>query len=259
VVLHRDNLDHVHEIIALAERLAADRLELANTQYLGWALLNRRALLPTREQLDRARRAAAEAKRRLKGRMEVLFVLPDYYSEFPKACMDGWGRRFLLLSPDGLALPCHVAHTLPGVEWANVRDRPLSEIWHRSPGFELFRGEAWMPEPCRSCDRRALDFGGRRCQAVHLTGNAGAPDPGFLLAGLLDVLLPQRVLVSWLGGEHLGRGILIGWAAGLAMPGGPYVFFPVAANLFRNGAAAGPLITLLTAKTLVSPVRTLTY
>ena len=189
VVLHRDNLDHVPEIIALAERLAVDRLELANTQYLGWALLNRRALLPTREQLDRARRAAAEAKRRLKGRMEVLFVLPDYYSEFPKACMDGWGRRFLLLSPDGLALPCHVAHTLPGVEWVSVRDRPLSEIWHRSPGFELFRGEAWMPEPCRSCDRRALDFGGCRCQAFHLTGNAAATDPACSLSpdhGLIE-------------------------------------------------------------------------
>ena len=189
VVLHRDNLDHVPEIIALAERLAVDRLELANTQYLGWALLNRRALLPTREQLDRARRAAAEARRRLKGRIEVLFVLPDYYSEFPKACMDGWGRRFLLLSPDGLALPCHVAHTLPGVEWANVRDRPLSEIWHRSPGFELFRGEAWMPEPCRSCDRRALDFGGCRCQAFHLTGNAAATDPACSLSpdhGLIE-------------------------------------------------------------------------
>jgi len=119
----------------------------------------------------------------------VLFVLPDYYSEFPKACMDGWGRRFLLLSPDGLALPCHVAHTLPGVEWASVRDRPLAEIWHRSPGFELFRGEAWMPEPCRSCDRRALDFGGCRCQAFHLTGNAAATDPACSLSpdhGLIE-------------------------------------------------------------------------
>ncbi len=189
VVLHRDNLDHVPEIIALAERLAVDRLELANTQYLGWALLNRRALLPTREQLDRARRAAGEAKQRLKGRMEVLFVLPDYYSDFPKACMDGWGRRFLLVSPDGLALPCHVAHTLPGVEWESVRDRPLSEIWRESPGFNLFRGLAWMPEPCRSCDRRAIDFGGCRCQAFHLTGDAAATDPACSLSpdhGLIE-------------------------------------------------------------------------
>jgi len=121
--------------------------------------------------------------------MEVLFVLPDYYSEFPKACMDGWGRRFILLSPDGLALPCHVAHTLPGIEWENVRHRPLSEIWGQSPGFELFRGEAWMPEPCRSCDRRALDFGGCRCQAFHLTGNAAATDPACVLSpdhGLIE-------------------------------------------------------------------------
>jgi PqqA peptide cyclase len=189
VVLHRDNLDHVPDIIALAERLAADRLELANTQYLGWALLNRRALLPSREQLDCARRAALEAKRRLKGRMEVLFVLPDYYSDFPKACMDGWGRRFIVLSPDGLALPCHVAHSLPGIEWESVRDRPLSEIWHQSRGFRLFRGEAWMPEPCRSCDRRAVDFGGCRCQAFHLTGDAAATDPACSLSpdhGLIE-------------------------------------------------------------------------
>jgi len=140
VVLHRDNLERVAEIIELAERLAVDRLELANTQYLGWALLNRHALLPTRDDLDRARGVAQEAKRRLRGRMEVLFVLPDYYSDFPKACMDGWGRRFILVSPDGLALPCHLAHTLPDMEWESVRDQPLSEIWHRSPGFERFRG-----------------------------------------------------------------------------------------------------------------------
>ena len=182
VVLHRDNLGRVAEIIELAERLAVDRLELANTQYLGWALLNRRALLPTREQLDAARVVAAAAKRRLKGRMEVLFVLPDYYSEFPKACMDGWGRRFMLVSPDGLVLPCHVAHTLPGVEWENARDRPLGEIWRESPGFALYRGEEWMMEPCRSCDRRAIDFGGCRCQAFHLTGNAAATDPACTLS-----------------------------------------------------------------------------
>jgi pyrroloquinoline quinone biosynthesis protein E len=189
VVLHRDNLDHVPELIALAERLSVDRLELANTQYLGWALVNRQALLPTREQLERARGVALDARRRLKGRMEILFVLPDYYSDFPKACMDGWGRRFIVMSPDGLALPCHLAHTLPGIEWENVRHRPLGEIWHRSAGFERFRGLDWMPEPCRSCDRRALDFGGCRCQAFHLTGVAAATDPACSLApdhGLIE-------------------------------------------------------------------------
>ena len=123
VVLHRENLDRVPEIIALAESLQADRLELANTQYLGWALVNRRALLPTREQLDRARDVARAARQRLLGRMEVLFVIPDYYAEFPKSCMDGWGRRFIVISPDGLALPCHAAHTLPGLTFDRVQDR----------------------------------------------------------------------------------------------------------------------------------------
>ena len=171
VVLHRENLDRVADVIALAESLGADRLELANTQYLGWALVNRRMLLPTREQLDAARDVARMARRRLQGRMEVLFVTPDYYAEFPKACMDGWGRRFLVVAPDGLVLPCHVAHTLPGLAF-----------WRQSKAFEAFRGEAWMPEPCRSCDRRAIDFGGCRCQAYHLTGDAAATDPACSLA-----------------------------------------------------------------------------
>ncbi|HEU5193853.1 MAG TPA: SPASM domain-containing protein, partial [Methylomirabilota bacterium] len=176
-VLHRDNLDHVADVIALAERLSADRLELANTQYLGWALRNRTQLLPTREQLDRARDIARAARRRLSGKMEVLFVTPDYYAEFPKACMDGWGRRFLVISPEGLVLPCHVAHTLPGLTFDSVKTAPLADIWRGSPGLNAFRGEAWMPEPCRSCDRRTQDFGGCRCQAYHLTGNAAATDP----------------------------------------------------------------------------------
>ena len=176
-VLHRENLDRVEEVIALAERLQADRLELANAQYVGWALTNRTALLPTREQLERARVVAGRARERLRGRMEVLFVTPDYYAEVPKACMDGWGRRFLLISPDGLVLPCHAAHTLPGIEFDSVTERPLSDIWRDSPGFAAFRGEEWMPEPCRSCDRRAVDFGGCRCQAYQLTGNAAATDP----------------------------------------------------------------------------------
>src|SRR5438874_4651314 len=150
-VLHRENLDHVEEVVALAEALSADRLELANTQYVGWALANRRALLPTAAELDRARRASAAAHARLRGRMEILFVMPDYYSEFPKACMDGWGRRFIVVSPDGLALPCHAAHTLPGLSFENVKDRHLEAIWGQSGAFNAFRGEAWMPEPCRSC------------------------------------------------------------------------------------------------------------
>jgi pyrroloquinoline quinone biosynthesis protein E len=181
-VLHRENLDRIADVVALAEALGADRLELANTQYLGWALPNRAALLPTRAQLARARAVAAEARDRLRGRMEVLFVTPDYYADLPKACMDGWGRRFIVLSPDGLALPCHAAHTLPGLAWQSVRDRPLGEIWRDSPGFRAFRGLDWMPEPCRSCDRRELDWGGCRCQAYHLTGDAAATDPTCRLA-----------------------------------------------------------------------------
>jgi PqqA peptide cyclase len=182
VVLHRHNLDRVPEIIALAESLAADRLELANTQYLGWALLNRPALLPTREQLERARAVAAAARDRLRGTMEVLFVIPDYYARFPKSCMDGWGRRFMVISPDGLVLPCHVAHTLPGLRFDNVRDRALAEIWNDSPGLNAFRGEDWLPEPCRSCERRSEDFGGCRCQAFHLTGDAAVTDPACSLS-----------------------------------------------------------------------------
>ena len=176
-VLHRENLDRIGEVVALAESLAADRLELANTQYLGWALVNRAALLPTREQLDRAREVARAARQRLQGRMEVLFVTPDYYADFPKSCMDGWGRRFIVVAPDGLVLPCHAAHTLPGFAFDNAKDRSLAEIWRGSAAFNAFRDEAWMPEPCRSCDRRTVDFGGCRCQAFHLTGNAAATDP----------------------------------------------------------------------------------
>ena len=188
-VLHRENLDRVEEIIALAEKVGADRLELANTQYLGWALANRAALLPTRSQLVRAREIAAAARERLRGRMEILYVTPDYYAEYPKACMDGWGRRFIVVSPDGLVLPCHAAHTLPGLAFESVRERPLREIWRSSPSFDAFRGEDWMPEPCRSCDRRTQDFGGCRCQAYHLTGNAAATDPACRLSpdhGLIE-------------------------------------------------------------------------
>ncbi len=185
VVLHRENLDRVPEIIALAESLHADRLELANTQYLGWALVNRRALLPTREQLDRARDVARAARQRLLGRMEVLFVIPDYYAEFPKSCMDGWGRRFIVITPDGLVLPCHAAHTLPGLTFDRVQDRSLDEIWHHSEAFNAYRGEAWMPEPCRSCDTadrrlRRLPLPGvppdrqRRCDGSGLLARAGS-------------------------------------------------------------------------------------
>lgn len=189
VVLHRHNLARVPDFVALAEALHADRLELANAQYQGWALPNRAWLLPTPAQLEQARGVAAAAHQRLKHRMEVLFVLPDYYSEFPKPCMNGWGQRFILIAPDGLVLPCHQAHTLPGLSFPNLRDHALHWIWHESPGFQVFRGEAWMQEPCRSCAHRTRDFGGCRCQAWHLTGDATATDPTCRLA-------PQHTLIE---------------------------------------------------------------
>jgi len=177
VVLHRENLGRVDRLIELAEQMGAHRLELANTQYLGWALANRARLLPTRSQLDRARDLADKARDRLRGRMEVLFVLPDYYAGFPRACMDGWARRFIVVAPDGLALPCHEAHTLPGFRFPNVRDESLEVAWNDSEAFRRFRGEEWMPEPCKSCDKRHIDFGGCRCQAFHLAGDAALTDP----------------------------------------------------------------------------------
>lgn len=194
-VLHRENLGRVPQVIALAEELAADRLELANTQYLGWALLNRTALLPSPEQLDRARQVALAARERLKGKMEVLFVFPDYYRDFPMSCMDGWGRRFLLVSPDGLALPCHVAHSIPGLRFETVGTRPLAEIWASTDGLGRFRGSEWMPEPCRSCERRDIDFGGCRCQAYFLTGDLTATDP-------VCVKAPRHDLVEAARGEQ---------------------------------------------------------
>jgi len=177
IVLHRENLHEIAEIITMAERLKADRLELANVQYLGWALRNRNALLPTKEQVDEARLVAREAKKRLAGTMEVLFVIPDYYAEFPKTCMGGWGQKFILVAPNGLVSPCHLAHTISGMHLPSVQNYSLEEIWFESSGFNQFRGEAWMPEECRTCERRHVDFGGCRCQAFHLTGDAGKTDP----------------------------------------------------------------------------------
>jgi pyrroloquinoline quinone biosynthesis protein E len=192
VVLHRHNLDRIAGHITLAEELGAHRVELANTQYHGWALANRAALLPEQAQLERAREIAQAAAARLDGRMEVLFVLPDHFSRHPKACMGGWARRYIVVAPDGVALPCHNARSIAGLEWENVRDRALRDIWQRSPAFERFRGEAWMPEPCRSCDRRALDFGGCRCQAFALTGDAAATDPACSLSPQHHLIVSAR-------------------------------------------------------------------
>jgi PqqA peptide cyclase len=179
VVLHRHNLDRVDQIIALAEELGARRLELANTQYQGWATINRAALMPTRAQIEAGEQAVARARERLGARMEILWVLPDYYEEFPKPCMGGWGREAMVITPNGDVLPCQAATTIPGLEFDNVRERPLGEIWFESQAFQRFRGTDWMAEPCRSCpfERQEIDFGGCRCQALLLTGDPENADP----------------------------------------------------------------------------------
>jgi pyrroloquinoline quinone biosynthesis protein E len=183
-------------IIALAERVGADRLELANTQYLGWALANKSALLPSREQLDRAFAVASEARARQRGTMEMVFVTPDYYAEWPRACMDGWARRYVHVAPSGLVLPCHAAHTLPGLSFQSVRDLPLRTIWSDSPGLAHFRGHAWMPEPCASCPRKEIDHGGCRCQAYHLAGDAGATDPACSRSAAHGIIEAARLAAS---------------------------------------------------------------
>jgi PqqA peptide cyclase len=176
VVLHRQNIDRVAGVLGLAQELEADRIELANTQYYGWAWRNRDGLLPSRAQLERAEAVVRAARERLKDRMEIIYVIPDYYSRYPKPCMGGWGRRQLTVVPNGDVLPCPTAHDVP-LPRASVRERPLAWIWAQSPLFQHFRGTGWMPDPCRGCDRRELDFGGCRCQAFQLTGDAARTDP----------------------------------------------------------------------------------
>ncbi len=176
VVLHRRNLLRIPELVALAKRLDAHRLELANTQYYGWALLNREVLLPTGAQLEAASAAVARARRE-QPCPEIVFVMPDYHRDRPKPCMGGWGRKTIVVAPDGSVLPCHAAAALPDLEFYSVAERSLVECWRDAPGMNAFRGEAWMREPCRGCPERARDFGGCRCQAFLLGGDAAATDP----------------------------------------------------------------------------------
>ena len=176
-VMHRRNLDRVDEMIRLACELGARRLEVACVQFHGWATLNRRALMPTRAQAERAGAAVGAARERLRGVLVVDFVPPDHHARYPKACMGGWGSTGLNVMPDGTALPCHAATTLPGLAFERVQDRPLAEIWYDSAAFNAFRGESWMQEPCRSCERRQIDRGGCRCQAMAIAGDPAATDP----------------------------------------------------------------------------------
>jgi pyrroloquinoline quinone biosynthesis protein E len=177
VVLHRLNIDHVEQILGMAEALGAQYVELANTQYYGWAWLNREQLLPSRAQLERAEAVTQRFRERIGSRMKIYFVVPDYFETRPKACMSGLGSVFLAIAPDGVAMPCHAARMLPGLTLPNVRDSDIRTIWYDSPAFNCFRGEAWMKEPCRDCPERSKDFGGCRCQAYLLTGDAANADP----------------------------------------------------------------------------------
>lgn len=189
VVLHRGNLDRLPAIIDLAASWGADRLELANTQYYGWALDNRQALMPTAEQVAVAQDVADRAREQYRGRMQILYVLPDYYEQYPKPCYAGWGNVYIVVTPDGRALPCHGATHLPMLRPDSVRERSLGWIWEHSDTFNIFRGDEWMKEPCRSCPRKAVDFGGCRCQAFILTGDAAQTDP-------VCTLSPNRAIVD---------------------------------------------------------------
>ena len=189
VVLHRANIGRLRGIIALAESLGATRLELANTQYYGWGFLNRRQLFPTHAQAQTALQIALAEKQRLAGQMEVLYVLPDFYEDRPKPCMNGWGRRYLTVNPAGNVLPCPTASGIPGMRFENVRERALRWIWEESESFNRFRGTDWMPKLCRECPQREVDFGGCRCQAALLTGDPNATDP-------VCTLTPSRAIVD---------------------------------------------------------------
>jgi PqqA peptide cyclase len=177
VVLHRLNIDHIDQILEMAEAMGADHVELANSQYYAWALKNRTYLMPSAEQLRKAEETTNRFRKKIGNKMKLYFIVPDYYAERPKACMNGWGSVFLNVAPDGLALPCHEARMLPGLTFPNVREHEMAWIWNESPAFNAYRGESWMQEPCSSCDERTKDFGGCRCQAFQLTGDATNADP----------------------------------------------------------------------------------
>jgi len=204
-VIHRGNIGQIPEMLAIAESSSATRIEFANVQYYGWAFANRENLLPTREQLDRSLELIKQAQDRLKGKIRIESVVPDYYAKYPKACMGGWGRKLMLITPSGDALPCHAAQVIPRLSFANVKDQGLREIWENSDAFQKFRGEEWMQEPCRSCDRREQDFGGCRCQALLLAGNPAATDPVCSLSPLrpkVDAILASVNTIPLVGAQH---------------------------------------------------------
>ena len=195
-VMHRANIEHIADMVDLALALGASRVEIAHVQYYGWALKNRAMLMPTREQVMRAAAAVEELRARHHGRIVIDAVVPDYYARLPKPCVGGWGRRSLNVTPAGKVLPCHAAESIPGLEFWNVREHSLADIWANSPAFNAFRGTAWMKEPCASCPKREEDFGGCRCQAFALTGDAARDRPG----------LPSRPEPCTGGGARRGPG-----------------------------------------------------
>lgn len=196
VVMHAKNLSRIGEMIDLAASLGAVRVEVASTQYHGWALENRASLLASREALEEASGIARERRLRYEGSLDVIYVLPDYVTGVPKPCMDGWGQRSLTVAPDGKVLPCPGATCIKTLTFDDVRTRPLADIWGASAAFEAFRGEAWMPEPCASCERRAIDFGGCRCQAFALTGDAARTDPTCAKAPDHGIVLRARAVAE---------------------------------------------------------------
>jgi pyrroloquinoline quinone biosynthesis protein E len=181
-VIHRQNIHELKQMLAIVEEYKPGTVEFASVQYYGYAMANRSSLLPTREQLDFCVNTLKKAEERLKGKTRIVFVVPDYYAKYPKPCVGGWGRKLMLITPDGTALPCHAAAILPNMHFENVANKSLREIWEASPSFNKFRGEGWMQEPCKTCDRREIDFAGCHCQAFLLTGDAQATDPVCTLA-----------------------------------------------------------------------------
>ena len=205
VVVHRQNIDRLPEIISLAQELQPDRLEIANVQYYGWALENRDKLLPTQRQFEQSQQTISAAKERLRGRIRIDYVVPDYYARYPKACMGGWGQRLALIDPAGNVLPCHAAGVIPGMKFDNVREHSLDWIWYHSEAFNRYRGTDWMPEPCRSCERRSIDFGGCRCQALLISGDASAADPVCSLSPSHHLVEDQLMLTNKAKLEEAGR------------------------------------------------------
>jgi pyrroloquinoline quinone biosynthesis protein E len=183
-VIHRRNIGELEGMLAIVEDSRPGCVEFASVQYYGWAFANREKLLPTRQQLDYCVERLKRAEEELQGKTRVVFVVPDYYAKYPKPCMGGWGRKLILITPGGDALPCHAAQIIPSLSFENVKNRSLREIWEHSTAFQKFRGEDWMQEPCKTCDRREQDFGGCRCQALLLAGDAAATDPVCSLAPL---------------------------------------------------------------------------